>query len=1099
MQSNNAPSINRSKKKKRTFSETRIAALIFSAIALVIIILPIFLWSMQPYHKLHVWILDKTVPTQEYREHRGTMWALNYYRITDKKIDHSYYRYKTDYYGFYPLTEKEFSIKDLVHASPNPDLILCTDTYGVYRDDYWIPNKKGNRSPLIYGGLTREDIFMLRKNLKDQTTLITSFNTFAQPTDEGTRKQYEKMIGVEWKRWMGRFFINLERDKEVAVWMVDNWEEQHDAVWEFTGPGFVLCSDWDQVEVMEEAVHFYKDKDIYFKFLPPYTEEFQSTKDISYYYWFDFIQPMEETEILAQYTMEVTEEGQELLQSLGLDSVFPAITRKITTDYTAYYLAGDFEDHKTSSFLWHVYGLDTLRKWFSLDFRGEAYEYYWRGYLPFMKKVLQDVVAKRETFLPPVEKKDVEVKNGLHRISKTEKKSLQVYSNDTWEPFFVKGINLGMALPGYWFPNFPEEDDVYYSWFEKIGEMKANTVRVYTLIHPAFYRALYLYNLDHPKEPIYLLQGIWPEEHPPEDDYWGEDYTQGFVREIQWGVDAIHGNAVIPKRIGRAYGRYIADVSPWTLAYLVGREFEAMEVSANNLINPGKLYTGTYIGVTEKATPTEAWIAWACDKTMEYETNTYQWQRPVSLVSWPTLDITEHESEWDDLTDKSNQFNDMEVVDIRHFVTTKACEAGFFGSYHIYPNYPDFMNNEFVYQSYTDEQGQFMYGGYLEEFMRTHGEYPALVAEFGMATGMGTAHENPNGLHHGGVTEKEQGEMTVRMMKAVKNQNYIGGCIFEWMDEWAKKTWTTESFMIPYEHHVYWHNVICPEQNYGILANETIKPQTPHLVIEEDTNEIVQKMEISNDASYIYLDMYFDRPISLDQFDIKIGIDTYDKILGSYRYSPSLLFHAPTGMEFLLHLSKEGGTITVNPGYNIGRMKFSSQIDYTGQFESINPIINKERTTKNGRYIPEIRDNGSTLSYGDFKGSTHHYYFESSNVLHIRIPWGRLNVTDPTSRTVLDDIKKYNYYPDRDTLNTKVTTGFFITTVLQDSQGTLLDIFPGSVLSSKDQSVRWETLVPYTWDTWTWEIPPYQQRLKDSWGIVREYFQQFDEGSNPAY
>jgi hypothetical protein len=1083
---------NPAQKKKRTFSETKMAALIFSAIALVLILTPILLWSLQPYHKLHVWILDKTVPTQEYREHRGTMWALNYYRITDTKIDHSYYRYNKDYYGFYPISSDEFSIKDLVYAPPDPDLILFTDTYGVYKDDYWIPNKKGNRSSLIYGGLSREDIFMLRKNLKYNTTLVTSFNTFAQPTDEGTRKQFEKIIGVEWKRWMGRFFINLERDKEVAVWMVRNWEEQHDAVWDFTGPGFVLCSDWDQVEVMEEGIHFHKEKDISFAFLPPYTEEFNSKTDISYYYWFDFIQPFEETEILAEYTMEVTEEGQDLLDSLGLDSVFPAITRKRTSDYTAYYLAGDFEDHKTSSFLWHVYGLDTLRKWFSLDFRGEAYEYYWRGYLPFMKKVLQDVVAERENFSPPQEKENVEVRNGIHFISKTEQKNLQLYKDDAWENFFVKGVNIGMALPGYWFTNFPEEDDVYYSWFEKIGDMNANTVRVYTLIDPAFYRALYLYNLDHPAKPIYLLQGIWPEEHPPNGDYWAQEYMDSFVKEIQWGVDAIHGNAVIPKRSGRAWGRYIADVSPWTLGYLVGREFEAMEVSANNLINPGKLYTGTYIGVTDEATPTEAWIAWVCDQMMDYETTEYQWQRPVSLVSWPTLDVIEHESEWDDLTDKSNQFNDMEVVDIRHFVTKKACEAGFFGSYHIYPNYPDFMNNELLYQSYSDEQGTLMYAGYLDEFMSTHGEYPALVAEFGMATGMGTAHENPDGLHHGGVTEKQQGEMTVRMMKAMQKYDYIGGCIFEWMDEWAKKTWTTESFMIPYEHHVYWHNAICPEQNYGLLANETVKPQTPGLVIEEDREELLRKMEIRNDASYLYLDLFFDQPISLDQYDVKIGIDTYDKILGSYRYSPSLLFHSPTGMEFLLHFSKNSQEIRVNPGYNIGRMKFSSQIDYSGQFEIIDPIINKERTTQNGRYIPEIRENGSRLSQGEFKGSTHHYNIKDSRILQIRIPWGRLNVTDPSSRTVLDDTKQYNYYPERDTFSTKVTTGFLITAVVQDAQGTLVDVFPGTVKSVRDQSVKWDTLVPYTWETWTWAIPPYEQRLKDSWWILRDYFQSLE-------
>ncbi|HPJ12424.1 MAG TPA: hypothetical protein PLV00_03385, partial [Caldisericia bacterium] len=525
------------KRKKTDFSETRIAGIIFALVALVILILPVALWSLQPYHKLNVWILDKTVPTQEYREHRGAMWALNYYRITDKNIDHTHYRYNRDYYGFYPLSSKDFSIRDLVYAPPNPDLILIADTYGVYEDDYWVPNKKGNRSTKIYGGLTQEDLFMIQSNLKDQATLVSSFNTFNQPTDEKTRKQYEKVLGVEWKRWMGRFFIDLEKGKEVAVWMVDNWEQQHDATWTFTGPGFVLCSDWDQVEVLEEGVHFENGKDISFQFLSPYSEEYRSESQISYYYWFDFIQPMEGTEVLAEYTMEVTQEGQAMLTSLGLNSIFPAITKKVTPDYTAYYLAGDFEDHKTSSFLWHVYGLDTIRKWFSLDFRGEAYEYYWRGYLPFMKKVLQDVVTKRENYIPPKKQIAAEVgKDGITRVSKTDQKKLKVFTDSSWEEYFVKGINMGMALPGHWFTEFPKDDNVYFSWFEQIGEMNANTIRVYTLMDPSFYRALYLYNIENPQKPLHLLQGIWPEEHPPQEDYWGEQYMESFVKEIHWGV-----------------------------------------------------------------------------------------------------------------------------------------------------------------------------------------------------------------------------------------------------------------------------------------------------------------------------------------------------------------------------------------------------------------------------------------------------------------------------------------------------------------------------------------------------------------------------------
>ncbi|MCK5848789.1 MAG: hypothetical protein KAH01_06290 [Caldisericia bacterium] len=1075
-------------KKKIKFSETRTAGFIFGILAFLIVISPFALWALQPYYKLHTWILDKTVPTQEYREHRGVMWALNFYRITDPVRDNIYFKRDRDYYGFFPLKPDEYEIKDLCTATPNPDLIFLADTYGVYTDDYWEPNILGNRSKLIYGGLTGEDVFTLKKNLKNNVTLIASFNTLATPTKINIRKKAENILGIEWEEWMGRFFIDLSENNEVAVWMIDNWEKQHDAEWNFTGPGFVLCSNSDQVEVMEEKKHF-KGKDIFFKFLEPYNKEFKINSEISYYYWFSFISPMKNTEVLAKYSIDVTDEGKKLLDSIGLNSVFPAITRKKTQDYTAYYMAGDFEDHKATGFLWQVYGLDKVREWFSLDFRGESSEYYWKGYIPFTRKVLFDVIKqkKENAALNVVAKKEKEVfvEDGTRFISRTNGQKLEIYKEDHWEEFFVKGINIGMALPGHWFTQFPDDEDVYYSWFSQIADLNVNTLRIYTLIDPAFYRALYLYNIDNLEKPIWLLQGVWPEEHPENNDYWNDTYLESFKKEIEWGVDAIHGSTTIPQRKGRAFGRYIADVSPWTLGYLVGRELEAQEVEDNNNINLGKKFNGEFIGVKSDSTPTEAWIAWACNETMKYEKQEYKWQRPVSIVSWPTLDFEQHESEWSDRGDKSNQFNDLEVVDIRNFIVSDKCKAGFFGTYHIYPNYPDFMNNEKTYESYFDSDGSFMYGGYLKEFFGTHTGYPALVGEFGMATGMGTAHENPTGLHHGGVSEIEQGEMIVRMMKSIKNEDYIGGCIFEWMDEWAKKTWTTESFMIPYEHHVYWHNAICPEQNYGILANETVKPDKPDVTI-SDKNGIIEKVELSHDATFVYIDLYSKQKLDFNTQNLLIGLDTYNRNYGNFRYSPHLSLEAPTGIEFLVKLTKDERDILVNPSYNIGRLKFSSKIDKTGKYEIIDQIINKSRITKAGRFIPEIRDNGSKLTYGNFVGNTNNYFIENEKVLHLRIPWGRLNVTDPTSRTVLNDNKKYNYYPDRDVFDTQISSGFIITAVITNENGTIIDVFPGSIHSSK--IVEWDELKPYAWKTWTWETPPYVQRKKKSYSIIQNYF-----------
>lgn len=125
------------------------------------------------------------------------------------------------------------------------------------------------------------------------------------------------------------------------------------------------------------------------------------------------------------------------------------------------------------------------------------------------------------------------------------------------------------------------------------------------------------------------------------------------------------------------------------------------------------------------------------------------------------------------------------------------------------------------YAPYTDTAGSFRYGGYLQEFIAGHQKYPAIVAEFGLATGSGNAHENPDGYNRGGLTEEAQGTGIVRMMKAIEQEGYAGGIIFEWTDEWAKKTWITEPYIIPYDRNPLWHNAVDPEQNYGIYAMES--------------------------------------------------------------------------------------------------------------------------------------------------------------------------------------------------------------------------------------------------------------------------------------
>jgi len=60
----------------------------------------------------------------------------------------------------------------------------------------------------------------------------------------------------------------------------------------------------------------------------------------------------------------------------------------------------------------------------------------------------------------------------------------------TWKKFFLKGINIGLGLPGYFPGEFAIKRGAYLAWFDRIAALGVNSLRVYTLQPPGFYEAL---------------------------------------------------------------------------------------------------------------------------------------------------------------------------------------------------------------------------------------------------------------------------------------------------------------------------------------------------------------------------------------------------------------------------------------------------------------------------------------------------------------------------------------------------------------------------------------------------------------------------------
>ena len=147
------------------------------------------------------------------------------------------------------------------------------------------------------------------------------------------------------------------------------------------------------------------------------------------------------------------------------------------------------------------------------------------------------------------------------------------------EEFTVKGVNLGVGIPGEWATDYAVSKETYLRWFAQMQEMGANTVRVYITLHDDFYNAFYEYNTareEANEEPLWLIHGVWVNDYIQNShrDAYDKDFLETFVRDGRTLVDVLHGNKKISLGRGTGSGFYTKDVSRWVIGYILGVEWE---------------------------------------------------------------------------------------------------------------------------------------------------------------------------------------------------------------------------------------------------------------------------------------------------------------------------------------------------------------------------------------------------------------------------------------------------------------------------------------------------------------------------------------------
>ena len=384
-------------------------------IILIIILLLVFLvpflswlfWNIQETRELKVLILDKTVVNTLGQEHLSLNWVLNNEKFGTEELE--LYNAKEDYFGFFPDDDGNYEIVDFNDYSKsevdsladNYDMVYYADLYGIYRAEWYetypqvapedyeiIPATE--RSSLIYGGMTRKELNLLKAMKEQKKLIITEFNIIASPTSYRIRHDFEKEFGVTWSRWVGRYFESLDttKNKELPRWLKNNYLIQNDSTWPFTKSGIVFVRNDDRIIILENETQLETETPIIYT--PKLQQEiFGLPADIKYPFWFDICYTEDPAMLISYYKIHTNHVGDSTLKANGIPDAFPAVIRGVE-DYPYYYFAGDFADNPISMSLSKFKHSQLVSSFTYSSSVQERSSFFWDFYQPLMSTILND-------------------------------------------------------------------------------------------------------------------------------------------------------------------------------------------------------------------------------------------------------------------------------------------------------------------------------------------------------------------------------------------------------------------------------------------------------------------------------------------------------------------------------------------------------------------------------------------------------------------------------------------------------------------------------------------------------------------------------------
>ena len=595
------------------------------------------------------------------------------------------------------------------------------------------------------------------------------------------------------------------------------------------------------------------------------------------------------------------------------------------------------------------------------------------------------------------------------------------------ETLALRAVDLSASMPGHPFSDGAPEREDYLRWMEHIAQMGANAVQAGQIMDVDFYDALYTYNTTH-DTPLYLMQVLPVSDaanHGSEDAY-GADFSPKLIRDGKVAVDVIHGRRNVSVG-GGSVGYYRSDVSPWTLGYIVGYEWNADTVAyTDHSVSRPESYAGQYVSSGRDASRFEVMLCQVMDEIVSYETDKYKQQRLISFANAMDSDPFEYDEIY------ARQLSKVSQVDAEHVAQRDF--AGFFASYRLYA----FCSDPIAYFSagQTERIGDIIaqvdrggeYGGYMQ-LLNAYHTVPVYIAGYGFSSARAPVADSAAPL-----TEYEQGQALVNVWRQAVDGGLAGVCISSWQDAWERRTWNT-SFATSLTRAPWWHDLQSDGQNYGLMAfvpgqSQSVCVLDGYAGEWDEKDEVLSsqgmRLSVRYDAEGVYLLIEGE---DLAEKPVYVPIDLTSASGSTQCEEPALRFAGAA--DFLLCLEgPEDSRLLVQERYDAMRENFGQETSGVNPFLSP-PDPDSPRFVTSGTAVSresllsteqqllmtnaELLANSflgvwatGALVHGcgdptaeDYNSLADFCYGE--NCVEVRIPWLLLNVADPSQMLIHQD------------------------------------------------------------------------------------------------